>query len=76
MLQATTISSTKSIIMGFRDPQGHGGTFSRPNGGDWAKIAVNRLDWQLKGDAEAGAWFVGEDCGYRTDAEWTVEYHP
>jgi dienelactone hydrolase len=57
-------------------PVGHGGTFSRPNGGDWAKIAVNWLDWQLKGDADAGEWFVGEDCGYCTDAEWNVEYHP
>jgi hypothetical protein len=29
----------------------------QPNGGDWASIAVNWLDWQLKGDASAGKWF-------------------
>lgn len=57
-------------------PVGHGGTFSQPNGGDWAKIAVNWLDWQLKGAAEAGKWFQGDDCGYCTDANWTVEYKP
>lgn len=57
-------------------PVGHGGTFSQPNGGDWAKIAVNWLDWQLKGNAGAGEWFVGDDCGYCVDADWNVEYHP
>lgn len=57
-------------------PVGHGGTFSQPNGGDWAKIAVNWLDWQLKGDAEAGTWFKGDACGYCTDANWTVEFNP
>jgi hypothetical protein len=51
-------------------------SFSPPNGGDWAKIAVNWLDWQLKGNAEAGKWFVGDDCGYCTDANWKVEYKP
>lgn len=57
-------------------PVGHGGTFSRPNGGDWAKIAVNWLNWQLKGNAEAGTWFQGENCGYCRDPEWNVEYNP
>jgi dienelactone hydrolase len=57
-------------------PVGHGGTFSQPNGGDWAKIAVNWLDWQLKDNADAGKWFQGSDCGYCTDANWTVEFNP
>jgi dienelactone hydrolase len=57
-------------------PVGHGGTFSQPNGGEWAKIAVRWLDWQLKGTADAGAWFKGDDCGYCKDEEWTVEYKP
>ncbi|HEY0962458.1 MAG TPA: hypothetical protein VGE69_08880 [Pseudomonadales bacterium] len=57
-------------------PVGHGGTFSQANGGDWAKIAVNWLDWQLKGDASAGEWFKGGDCGYCEDANWKVEFRP
>lgn len=57
-------------------PVGHGGTFSQPNGGDWAEIAVHWLDWQLKGEAEAGKWFVGDDCNYCRDADWTVEFNP
>jgi dienelactone hydrolase len=57
-------------------PVGHGGTFSQPNGGDWAKIAVNWLDWQLKGNTEKGEWFKGEDCGYCKDEQWSVEYNP
>lgn len=57
-------------------PVGHGGTFSQPNGGDWARIAVNWLDWQLKGDAQAGKQFQGEDCGYCRDGKWHVEFKP
>lgn len=57
-------------------PVGHGGTFAQPNGGDWAKIAVNWLDWQLKGETEAGKWFQGKACGYCTEGNWTVEYSP
>ena len=57
-------------------PVGHGGTFSQPNGGDWASIAVNWLDWQLKADASAGKWFLGADCGYCKDARWHVEFNP
>jgi hypothetical protein len=57
-------------------PVGHGGTFSQPNGGDWASIAVNWLDWQLKGDATAGKRFVGPDCGYCKDGRWHVEFNP
>jgi hypothetical protein len=52
------------------------GTFSQPNGGDWAKIAVNWLNWQLKDNAAAGKWFQGDDCGYCTDANWNVEFKP
>ena len=57
-------------------PVGHGGTFSQPNGGDWASIAVKWLDWQLKGDATASGWFLGQDCGYCKDGRWHVEFNP
>ncbi len=54
-------------------PVGHGGTFSAPNGGDWAAVAVHWLDWQLKGQADAGRWFNGQDCTLCRDGRWTVE---
>jgi len=54
-------------------PVGHGGTFSQPNGGEWAKIAVNWLDWQLKGDKKAAEYFVGKNCTLCTNPIWSVE---
>ncbi len=54
-------------------PVGHGGTFSAPDGGDWAEVAVHWLDWQLKRNRAAGAWFLGENCSLCRDKRWTVE---
>jgi hypothetical protein len=54
-------------------PVGHGGTFRTANGGDWARVAVAWLDWQLKRDRAARAWFVGEDCRLCTTFGWTVQ---
>lgn len=52
---------------------GHGGTFSDPNGGSYAVLAVNWLDWQLNGNAQAGKWFIGEDCLLCQDFDWQVK---
>ena len=54
-------------------PVGHGGTFSAPDGGDWAEVAVKWLDWQLKKNSKAGSLFLGRDCGLCRDERWTVE---
>lgn len=54
-------------------PVGHGGTFALANGGDWARVAVDWLDWQIKGDAAAGRSFVGEGCRLCTTYGWSVE---
>jgi hypothetical protein len=54
-------------------PAGHGGTFSAPDGGDWAEVAVKWLDWQLKGNSASGSWFLGDDCSLCRDERWTVE---
>lgn len=43
-------------------PTGHGGTFARPNGGVVAQIALDWLDWQLRGNQAAGRTFTGADC--------------
>lgn len=52
---------------------GHGGTFSQPHGGAFAKVATAWFKWQLKGDTDAGILFTGEPAGLSRDAEWTVE---
>jgi len=52
---------------------GHGGTFGQPNGGRVAQLAVNWLDWQLRGDKEAAKTFVGADCRLCADPKWTIQ---
>jgi dienelactone hydrolase len=52
---------------------GHGGTFMEANGGRAASVAASWLDWQLKGDAQAGKRFIGRDCGLCRDPDWTVQ---
>jgi hypothetical protein len=50
---------------------GHGGSYAEPNGGAAAQAAVRWLDWTLRGDAAAGAWFLGDSCTLCTDAKWS-----
>jgi hypothetical protein len=56
----------------YKDGVGHGGTYNQPNGGEFAKIAVALLQWQLKGDKEAAKMFVGLNCGLCQDPRWHV----
>ena len=53
--------------------KGHGGTYFDPNGGAAAQVAVNWLQWQLRGDKKAKAMFVGKDCGLCKDPQWKLE---
>ena len=52
---------------------GHGGTWREPHGGAMGEAAIAWLDWRLKGDAKAGAWFAGTACGLCRDTRWTVK---
>jgi hypothetical protein len=52
---------------------GHGGTYSQPNGGEFGKVAVAWLKWQLKGDETAGKMFTGPSCGLCKDTNWKFE---
>jgi dienelactone hydrolase len=52
---------------------GHGGTYNQPNGGEFGKVAVAWLKWQLKGDETAGKMFSGPSCGLCKDASWKLE---
>lgn len=52
---------------------GHGGTYGRPHGGEFAKVATAWLQWQLRGDKEAARMFVGDPCGLANIDGWKVE---
>lgn len=60
-------------VMVASNDAGHGGDFLRPNGGPSAEVAVKWLEWQVRGDKTAGAYFVGPDCGICKDPRWTVQ---
>jgi hypothetical protein len=52
---------------------GHGGTYSQPHGGEFAKVATAWFKWQLKGDNEAGKMFTGNPCQLSQSTIWMVE---
>lgn len=52
---------------------GHGGTYSKPHGGEFAKLATAWYKWQLKGDAGAGNMFSGNPPGLSNSDVWKVE---
>ncbi len=52
---------------------GHGGTYSKPHGGEFAKVATAWCQWQLKGDKVAGALFTGDPCGLSKDPNWKTD---
>jgi len=52
---------------------GHGGTYGRPHGGEFAKVATAWLQWQLRGEKEAATMFTGDPCGLSKTEGWRVE---
>ena len=52
---------------------GHGGTYSQPHGGEFAKVATAWYQWQLKGDVQAGKMFTGEPAGLAKNTNWRYE---
>jgi hypothetical protein len=52
---------------------GHGGTFTKPHGGDWAMASVAWLQWQFRNDAEAAKLFTGNPPGLAKVEGWTVD---
>ena len=54
---------------------GHGATYQLPNGGPFASGPLAWLKWQLKGDADARALFVGDACGFCSGSDWKLRRH-
>ncbi|MBN1239257.1 MAG: alpha/beta hydrolase, partial [Gammaproteobacteria bacterium] len=61
------------VFYGARHDAGHTATVFHPGGGEFANVASSWLRWTLKGDAEAGAMFVGDDCGLCTNPSWETQ---
>ncbi len=51
---------------------GHGGTYGQPHGGEFTRVALAWLDWQLKGLTANARVFLGPDCELARDGRWTV----
>ncbi len=52
---------------------GHGGTYGQPHGGEFTRVALAWLDWQLKGRTDASRLFLGTSPELTRDSKWTVE---
>lgn len=52
---------------------GHGGTYSQPHGGEFARVATKWFKWQLQNDSEAGKMFTGNPCGLSMEDGWKVK---
>jgi predicted alpha/beta-hydrolase family hydrolase len=58
---------------GARQNAGHTATVFHPGGGEFANVAANWLKWTFKGDAQAAAMFVGDNCSLCTNPAWEVQ---
>ena len=52
---------------------GHGGTYGRPHGGEFAVVALGWLNWQLKDDQQAAKLFTTEHYELSKSTIWKVD---
>jgi len=71
----TSIAALGIPIMLFSKDLGHGGDLFSSRGGDFTKIDLAWLNWQLKGDTTATGKgvLVGASCTYCTNSAWEVK---
>ena len=55
------------------DDVGHGATWGEVNGGEFGRVNLGWLKWQLMGDMTAANMFVGSNCELCTSTVWTVK---
>ncbi len=69
------ISKLDVPVMWFSKDLGHGGDLFKPGGGDFTRIILAWLNWQLKGDESATGkgLLVGAQCPYCSDSAWDVK---
>jgi dienelactone hydrolase len=55
---------------------GHGATYAKPRGGEFAEAPIAWLRWRLLGDLQASSQFVGQGCGYcQAKTAWRLRTH-
>jgi CubicO group peptidase (beta-lactamase class C family)/dienelactone hydrolase len=52
---------------------GHGGTYHQSRGGEFTRVALAWLDWQLKGKQAGSRMFFGESGDAKLDPKWIFE---
>lgn len=67
----TRIGHVPAVMVGL--PVGHGGTYFDPHGGAAASIALDWLEWQLRGVEGAARSFTGANCRLCAVPSWTIE---
>jgi hypothetical protein len=76
MMRASALTFEKidklPVFYGARHNAGHTATVFHRGGGEYANVASNWLRWTFKRDAQAGAMFVGKDCGLCRNSNWDV----
>jgi hypothetical protein len=60
-------------IFNANDDVGHGATWGFVNGGEFGRVNVGWLQWQLMDDMTAAKMFVGADCELCKSSVWTVK---
>jgi hypothetical protein len=70
---ATFEMLTVPAFYGARHNAGHTATVFHAGGGEYANVAASWLRWTFKGDAQAAAMFVGENCRLCTNPNWDVQ---
>ncbi len=71
----STFESLNSVpvFYGWRDELEHIGTFGAANGGELGVITVRWLEWQARGNSEAGKMFKGANCTLCKDPAWHIQ---
>jgi hypothetical protein len=69
------ISALGVPIILFSKNIGHGGDLGNKNGGDFTKVNLAWLNWQLKGDTTATGkgFLVGDGCTFCKDSAWETK---
>jgi hypothetical protein len=69
------ISALGIPIVLFSKNLGHGGDLSSKNGGDFTKVNLAWLNWQLKGDTTATGkgFLIGDTCTFCKDSAWETK---
>ncbi|MET0340143.1 MAG: alpha/beta hydrolase [Polyangiales bacterium] len=72
--EADYAAITNVPVFNANNPAGHAATWDQPNGGEFGRVGLGWLKWQLMGDETAAKMFKGADCELcKPGSKWTVK---